>query len=416
MLRISSTMAPTINRGKVSVCCVRNKSVTSSAGEIEMTDRNMNGFNKERNKLNLTSILELSKFRLSGLVVCTTGAGFLCVTGGASALTTLAAACVGTGLCAASASSFNQIIEVERDRKMKRTRNRPLVTGRISMNDAKKIAVGTGLVGTTTLLVGTNSITAMLGLGNIFLYAGPYTYLKPRSEINTWVGAVVGAIPPIMGATAAGGSLLDLHAMLLASTLYLWQFPHFFALSYMHRVDYARGGFQMVPTNTNDTNGIRTSQLITRYTCYLSTLPFLSTSLGVTSYMFTLEGILLNAYALYVARIFHKERTNSNARKIFLFSLWYLPSWMILFFIHSKSWNEQNVTQEDFDVRNIVSKYMLQMKNIGKEYCWHEQLFDKEDNCFITVGKQATTDLHKVTQGAANIVPATNVTSMSPQK
>jgi len=202
MLRISSTMAPTINRSKVSVCYIRNKCVTSNAGEIEVTERNMNGFNKERYKINLTSILELSKFRLSGLVVSTTGAGFLCVTGGASSLTTLAAACVGTGLCAASASSFNQIIEVERDRKMKRTRNRPLVTGIMSMNDAKKIAIGTGLMGTTTLLVGTNSITAMLGLGNIFLYAGPYTYLKPQSEINTWVGATVGATPPIMGATA----------------------------------------------------------------------------------------------------------------------------------------------------------------------------------------------------------------------
>jgi len=184
----------------------------------------------------------------------------------------------------------------------------------------------------------------------------------------------------------------------------------------MHRVDYARGGFQKIPTNTNDINGICTSQLITRYTYYLYALPFLSTSLGVTSYMFTLEGILLNVYAFYVARRFYKEQTNSNARKNFLFSLWSLPSWMILFFIHSKSWNEQNITQEDFDVRNIVSKYILQMKNVGKEYCWHEQLLDKEDNCLISVGKQATTDLQKVTHGTANIVPTRNVTSMSPQK
>lgn len=393
ILHVSSTILPVIERTTTLKYATRHKSVASNAG---LTSRKSN---------KLISVLELSKFRLSGLVVGTTGAGVLCVAG-ATPMTVLVSACVGTALCSASASSMNQIIEVDRDKKMKRTRNRPLVTGKISLSEAKSIAVGSGILGTATLLAGTNATTAMLGLGNIFLYAGPYTYLKPRHEINTWVGAVVGAIPPIMGATAAGGSLLDAQTMLLASALYLWQFPHFFALSYMHRVDYARAGFQMVSTNANDVNGSRTSNLITRYTCYLSTLPILSTSLGVTSYMFAFEGILLNAYALYVARIFDEKRTNSNARKIFLTSLWYLPSWMILFFIHSKSWDEQNVSEKDYDVRNKVSKFILQLKDKGRQYCWHEQLVSQDDKCLVIVGKQATTDIQQNVQDAAqnNIV------------
>eukprot|EP00957_Ditylum_brightwellii_P023542 1776932-Ditylum_brightwellii.AAC.1 len=166
---------------------------------------------------------------------------------------------------------------------MKRTAHRPLVKGTISPANAKLLGTMTGVTGGTVLLYGTDPITAMLGVGNIALYSGLYTYLKPRSEINTWVGAVVGAIPPVMGWTAAGGSPLDTEALLMGSTLFLWQFPHFFALSWMHRIDYGRGGFQMVPVNDIQTKGDRTAGLIMRYTGYLSTVPILSTVLDVTS-------------------------------------------------------------------------------------------------------------------------------------
>ena len=130
--------------------------------------------------------------------------------------------------------------------------------------------------------------------------------------------------------SSRSGSILDPEAILfLGSTLFLWQFSHFFALNWMYRTDYKRGGFSMVAVN--DPNGDRTASLIKRYRLYLASLPILSTALEVTSPMFAVEGILLNGYALHVASKFDKERSNGNARKVFLTSLWYLPCVMMLF-------------------------------------------------------------------------------------
>ncbi len=193
------------------------------------------------------TISELSKARLSALVVSTSSFGFLAAATPIS-YSTLAAASLGTALCSSSASTLNQIFEQDRDAKMKRTSQRPLVTKRVvGTHGAYALAGFTGLTGGATLYLGTDPITTMLGVGNIALYAGAYTFMKPRSEWNTWVGAIVGGIPPVMGYTAAtnGAGLFDIEAFLLGSTLFLWQFPHFFALSWMHRVDYARGGFQV---------------------------------------------------------------------------------------------------------------------------------------------------------------------------
>ena len=195
----------------------------------------------------IKTISELSKARLSALVVSTSSFGFLAAATPIS-YTTLAAASLGTALCSSSASTLNQIFEQDRDARMKRTAQRPLVTKNVvGPTGAYALAASTGLTGGATLYFGTDTITAALGVGNIALYAGAYTYLKPRSEWNTWVGAIVGAIPPVMGYTAAtnGNGLFDFEAALLGGTLFLWQFPHFFALSWMHRVDYARGGFQV---------------------------------------------------------------------------------------------------------------------------------------------------------------------------
>ena len=274
---------------------------------------------------------------------------------------------------------------------MKRTQQRPLVTGALTPAAATTAAAAWGTAGTGLLLACTDPVTAALGAGNIALYAGAYTYMKPRSVYNTWVGAVVGAIPPVMGWTAAtGGSLLDVQALLLGSTLFIWQMPHFFALSYMHRVDYRRGGFQMVPCL--ETDGSKTAGLITRYTWYLSTIPFLATATNVTSSMFALEGMALNSYALYVAYKFHHERTNANARKVFLTSLWYLPTFMVLFLLHSKIWDDEK------EQTDVVAKFLADnihwAREKGRELCVHEtaaaKSLDAKGSCPITVGSRVT--------------------------
>ena len=308
---------------------------------------------------------ELSKFRLSSLVVLTTGAGFLCA-GAPIDWGTMTSACIGTALCAASAGTFNQVFEVERDSNMKRTRNRPLPSGKISIKEAVLWGISTGTLGTGLLVANTNPVVAALGVGNIILYAGPYTFSKQKSEINTWIGSVVGAIPPIMGwAAATGGNIIAAEPTMLASILFLWQFPHFFSLSWLHREDYARGDFQMVAVN--DPNGTRSANLIMEYSLYLSAIPILSSATGLTTWMFAVEGTGANLYLLSLARKFQNDKTNANARKVFLCSLWYLPVLLAAYVFHSRMWLENNEESTD-----KVTEVVTGAKEVLKGYCVHE--------------------------------------------
>ena len=147
---------------------------------------------------------ELSKSRLSGLVVATTTAGYLMTTGPLD-VTCFASALGGTFLCAASANSFNQLLEVRNDAAMSRTAKRPLPSGRISPAHAAGWAAIAGTAGVGTLFLGTNCVTTGLGVATLGLYTLAYTPMKQRTPLNTWVGSVVGAIPPVMGWTAGGG-------------------------------------------------------------------------------------------------------------------------------------------------------------------------------------------------------------------
>ena len=165
--------------------------------------------------------MELSKSRLSALVVGSTAAGHL-MSSGPLDLTSLASALGGTFLLAGSANSFNQIIETRNDAAMNRTHKRPLPSGRISRPHAIGWASASGAAGLATLALGTNCMTTALGAATLGLYTLAYTPMKQRTPLNTWVGAVVGAIPPVMGWTAAGGGLITLEAAVLGSSLFLW--------------------------------------------------------------------------------------------------------------------------------------------------------------------------------------------------
>ena len=193
--------------------------------------------------------MELSKSRLSALVVGSTAAGHLMASGPLD-LPCLASALGGTFLLAGSANSFNQIIETRNDAAMNRTSKRPLPSGRISREHALCWASFSGAAGIATLALGTNCMTTALGATTLGLYTLAYTPMKQTSPWNTWVGAVVGALPPVMGWTAAGGGLLTMEAAVLGSSLFLWQMPHFFALAWMYRNDYQAGGYQMVPAHS----------------------------------------------------------------------------------------------------------------------------------------------------------------------
>ena len=315
--------------------------------ETKTDEKNISKKPTNKIKQIISDYASLSKYRLSALVVVTSGIGFLC--GGSPIdLVTMSSCCIGTALCAASAGTFNQVLEIDRDAKMNRTKNRPLPSKRVSPLNATLWGIFTGISGPALLYATCDPIVAVLGLSNIVLYAGPYTLTKPHYEINTWIGSLVGAIPPVMGyAAATHGVIFAAEPLILSSILFFWQFPHFFALSYLHREDYARGSFQMVATN--DPTGQRTANLIREYSVYLASIPVITSIAGLTSFMFLIESTFLNGYLLYLTEKFRSNSSNGNAKRIFLCSLWYLPLLLGAYLFHSRNWH----TSDEFSIDKV---------------------------------------------------------------
>eukprot|EP00166_Cyanidium_caldarium_P004144 ctg_428.g297 len=222
----------------------------------------------------LWTYLELAKYRLTALVVFSTCAGYIVRSNLGSEATAAGGdpgrsagishgrhafdayrfvfTTAGTFLCAAAANMMNQVIECGNDARMRRTARRPLPSGRIGVTHAMGVAMLCGIAGVALLLSKVDETTATLGLGNVLLYVSVYTPLKTLTPLNTWVGAIVGAIPPLMGWTAASGGHLrtgsedERGAWMLAALLFLWQIPHFHALAMLCQADYAAGGYRML--------------------------------------------------------------------------------------------------------------------------------------------------------------------------
>ncbi|KAL9316940.1 hypothetical protein ACSQ67_013457 [Phaseolus vulgaris] len=281
---------------------------------------------------------ELSKARLSMLVVATSGTGFVLGSGSAVDFSALSWTCVGTMMVAASANSLNQVFEINNDAKMKRTCQRPLPSGRITKPHAIGWASSVGIAGTALLATQTNTLAAGLAASNLILYAFVYTPLKQIHHVNTWVGAVVGAIPPLLGWAAASNDI-SLNGMILPAALYFWQIPHFMALAYMCRSDYAAGGFKMY--SLADASGHRTALVALRNSIYLIPLGFLAYDWGLTSRWFCLESTVLTLAISGAAFSFYRNRTREKARRMFHASLLYLPVFMTGLLIHRRSDSEQ---------------------------------------------------------------------------
>jgi len=285
---------------------------------------------------------ELGKGKLSLLVTMTTTAGALvaCPVGLAIPWSTVALASMGTVMAAMSASAFNQIMEVTNDSRMARTARRPLVTGKISHQHAMFVTSATGVAGVAVLAVSANPLTAALAAANIGIYTCIYTPMKQRSIWNTWAGAVVGAIPPMMGWAAVTGDL-SAGAWLLGGLLYSWQMPHFLSLAYMMRKDYKDGGYLMMPGEAGSAGLTRASAAAMRHCLYLEAGCLAAPMLGLVSPFFAAEATVLNALFLYLAWQFHQAggsgnagKTNTAARRLFLGSLLYLPALLGCMVLH----------------------------------------------------------------------------------
>lgn len=279
----------------------------------------------------------LSKLRLTGLVVLTSMAGYGMAPGMFDPVTFLFVT-LGTALTSASANATNQFLEVPYDSQMNRTKNRVLVRGYLTPVHALSFAAVTGTIGVITLAFGANPLTAGLGVFNWILYTMFYTPMKRMSISNTWVGSVVGAIPPIMGWAACTGGI-EPGALLLGAIMYAWQFPHFNALSWNLRPDYSRGGYRMMSV----INPSLCKRVALRYCVGMIGLCTLAPVIDLTTWTFACNSLPLNLYFSYLGWRFYRDGDSNSSRKLFRFSLVHLPALLILMIISKKSFKQKMV-------------------------------------------------------------------------
>jgi protoheme IX farnesyltransferase len=266
--------------------------------------------------------LVLAKVRITALVLVTTAAGFLLASRGEFQLGLLVVSLLGTALAASGAAALNQVIERRPDALMRRTASRPVAAGRIGPGSGLAFGVILGAAGIATLAVAVNLLTGALGFATIVLYIGAYTPLKRRTALNTLVGAVPGAIPPVMGWTAVTGSV-DAGAWALFGILYLWQLPHFLAIAWMYREDYARAGFPMLPVI--DPGGESTARQVALATLALVPVSLVPTLLGLAGAVYFFGALALGTSFAACALALAVGRRRGAARRLLLASVTYLP-------------------------------------------------------------------------------------------
>jgi protoheme IX farnesyltransferase len=266
--------------------------------------------------------LELTKPRITTLVVLTTWAGFHFGRTGPVDAMLLAHTLIGTALVCSGTSALNQVWERERDARMHRTRNRPLPAERLMPLEAMLFAIALSLVGILQLAIFVNPLSAIVAATTLVLYLFVYTPLKPRTWACTLVGAIPGALPPVIGWTAARGSL-DAGAWALFAILFVWQLPHFYAIAWMYREDYERGGFPMI--GVLDPTGRRTSLEIVSWSAALLPASLLPAFLGLAGPLYMGGALVLGIGFMALAVAMALRCTKPLARRVFLGSIVYLP-------------------------------------------------------------------------------------------
>jgi protoheme IX farnesyltransferase len=276
------------------------------------------------------SYVSLTKPRITVFVVMTAFVGFVAGTNGplsSLALPLLLHTLLGTALVASGTSAFNQVREVDLDGLMKRTQDRPLPSGRISLRGAALFAGALSVVGLAELFLFTNVLTTALAAFTLVSYVGLYTPMKTRSHASTVIGAVPGALPPLGGYTAATGAL-GLPGLALFAILFVWQLPHFFAIGWRHRADYARAGVRILPVI--DPSGRRTARQTLLWTAVLLPISILPSLVGTAGFAYAFGAFVLTLLFLRSSLRFARERTDGRARSLFLASIGWLPAILIL--------------------------------------------------------------------------------------
>ncbi len=272
-------------------------------------------------------LLTLTKVRIALLVLVATAAGYYLAAPGPIDAGRLALALLGTALLAAGSAALNQVIERGPDARMERTAGRPIPAGRISAGAALAFGLGLGAAGFAILYFGANATTAALGAATFVSYVAVYTPLKRFTWVATIVGAVPGALPPVMGWTAAGGALGP-EAWSHFGILFVWQLPHVYAIAWLYREDYARGGFPMLPVL--DPEGLATARQVAFCCLALLPLSLLPAAYGIAGRSYVVGALALSAAFLALGLALAARRSDACARRLFLGSVLYLPMLLAL--------------------------------------------------------------------------------------
>ena len=273
-----------------------------------------------------SDLFELTKPRITFMVLIATLVGFYMASQESVQSFLLLHTLIGTGLVAAGASALNEYFERHLDARMLRTRTRPIPAGRLAPSDALLFSIVISAVGVGYLAVFVNLLTAGLGAITLAAYILLYTPLKTRTTWCTLIGAFPGATPPLMGWAAARGDL-DIVGLSLFAIQFLWQMPHFFAISWMFTEDYARAGFVV------HSSGVRTGRQIILYCCALIPVSLLPTLFGATGRWYLLGALLLGFVYLGYGFAVALFRSNTHAQRLLKMSVFYLPALFVLMMI-----------------------------------------------------------------------------------
>ena len=274
-------------------------------------------------RVKILDLAELTKPRITFLVLITTLVGFYMGARGDLNILLLLHTILGTGLVASGASALNQYYERDLDARMLRTRNRPLPRGRVFPNEALIFSSIISAAGVGYLMFFVNPLTGAIGALTLVGYILVYTPLKTRTKLCTLIGAFPGAAPPIMGWTAARGEI-DAAALSLYAILFLWQMPHFFAIAWIFTEDYARAGF------TIHSSSVSTGRQIIFYCCVLIPISILPTFFGLTGSTYLYGSLLLGFVYLGYGFTVALFRSNTHAHRLLRVSVLYLPALLVL--------------------------------------------------------------------------------------
>lgn len=275
--------------------------------------------------------IELTKPRITWLILMSTGIGYFYGLPAAATwweflknipLLSLIHTVVGTGLIASGTAALNQWYEREADRHMRRTMMRPLPSGKISSRGALAFGIALSLAGFLELWLGVNLLSAAIGAFTLASYLFLYTPLKQRTWWSTTIGAIPGAMPPMIGFAAAAGTITR-ESWVLAAILFLWQFPHFYSIAWMYKEDYARAGIRMLPVVEPDCRS--TARQIVLYGLALIPVSLAPSLLGMTGRLYFAGALLLGLWFLYSGVRVARDRTPLRARAVLIASVLYLP-------------------------------------------------------------------------------------------